>query len=139
MERKNKAPAKSFQQRQTEKRAAQQDQAVVEDMAAAFTCAEHLARDFAGQCEERLGEVDFDLLCGELALEFWADGPAAAQPVIDLLRELEAESRRSRDALQALRARLLEAAAQQGMHLHLEAHPIEHYRQAIKQRLFPGV
>ena len=137
MARKNKAPAKSFQQRQTEKRAAQQDQAVVEDMAAAYTCAEHLARDLAGQCEVRLDDLDYDLICSDLALGFWADGPAAAQPVLDLVRELDVEHRRSRDALIALRARLLEAAEQQGAHVHLEAHPIEHYREKIKRRLFP--
>ena len=84
----NKGHAKTFQQRQTEhrQRDEDQDQAIVEDMASKYSCSNGVARDFAGQCEERLVDVDFDLLCSSLALDFWASPPERARPVVDVLR-----------------------------------------------------
>jgi hypothetical protein len=133
---KNKAPTKTFQQRQTERREAEKrDRAIVEDMAAKYTCSNSIAHDFAGQCEERLEDLDFDLLCSKMALDFWADPPEAATPVVDLLRELETERRRYRDALTSLRERLRELTKSEPAHHHLPL-PIEHYQQQVRERLF---
>jgi len=129
--------AKTFQQRQAEKQqAAARDREIVEDMASKYSCSNGVAHDFAGQCEERIDDLDFDLLCSELALDFWAAPPAAAQPVIDLLRELADERQRHQAALTALRERLLETTRSEAVHLHLEL-PIDHYRQQVRERLFP--
>lgn len=94
--------------------------------------------DFAGQCQERITDLDFDLICSELALGFWADPPAAAGPVVDVLRELEAERRRSMAALSQLRERLLELTKGAAAHQHLGL-PISHYQGLIRDRLFPGL
>ena len=128
---------KTFQQRQTEHRQREaQDQAIVEDMAAKYSCSNGVARDFAGQCEERLVDVDFDLLCSSLALDFWASPPEPARPVVDALRELADERQRYKDALTRLRDRLLDFTRSETTHQHLDL-PIEHYRQQVRQRLFP--
>jgi hypothetical protein len=133
---KNKAPTKTFQQRQTERRLAEErDRAIVEDMAKKYTCSNSIAHDFAGQCEERLDDLDFDLLCSKMALDFWADPPEAAKPVVDLLRELEAERRRYRDVLTGLRERLLELTKSEPAHHHLPL-PIAHYQQQVRDLLF---
>lgn len=52
-----------------------------------------------GQCHERITEVDFDIVYSQLALDFWAGPPEAAQPVAEVLRELAAERRRYHAAL----------------------------------------
>jgi hypothetical protein len=135
--RKNRGPAKTFQQRQTERRQGEsQDRAIVEDMAAKYSCSNGIARDFAGQCEERLVDVDFDLLCSSLALDFWASPPERARPVVDALRELADERQRYKDALTRLRERLLDFTRSEATHQHLDL-PLEHYRQQVRQRLFP--
>jgi hypothetical protein len=135
----NKTTPKTFQQRQTEQRLSDdKDRAVVEDMAARFSCSSGVAKDFAGQCKERLVDLDFDLICSELALGFWADPPEAARPVVDVLRELEAERRRHMAALSQLRERLLELTKSQPAHLHLSL-PIAHYQGLVRDRLFPDL
>ncbi|MEZ4361615.1 MAG: hypothetical protein R3B48_26825 [Kofleriaceae bacterium] len=137
--RQKKTNAKTFQQRQTERRLRdEQDRAVVEDMASKFTCSNAVARDFAGQCEERIVDLDFDLICSTLALDFWADPPEPARPVAELLREVDAERRRHKRALEQLRDRLLELTKSETSHHHL-ALPIEHYQEQVRQRLFPDL
>lgn len=136
--RKQTSHAKTFQQRQTERhhRPAEQDRAIVEDMASKFSCSNGVARDFAGQCEERLVDLDFDLLCSQLALDFWSSPPERARSVVDVLRELADERQRHRDALAQLRERLLDFTRSEATHHHLDL-PIEHYRQQVRQALFP--
>lgn len=132
-----KSQGKTFQQRQSERaRVAAQDRKLVEDMASAYTCSTSIARDFADQCDLRIDDLHFDLLCSDLALDFWASSPAGAQRVVDLLREVAEERRRHQAALTDLRERLLETAMSQAMHHHLEL-PIDHYRQQIRDRIFP--
>lgn len=136
--RNNSGQTKTFQQRQTERRQREeQDRAVVEDMASKYTCSNGVARDFAGQCEERLVDVDFDLLCSTLALGFWASPPERARPVVDVLRELADERQRYRDALARFRDRLIDFTRSEATHQHLDL-PIEHYQQQVRQALFPG-
>ena len=136
--RKQHSHAKTFQQRQTERRQleANQDRDIVEDMASKFSCSNGVARDFAGQCEERLVDLDFDLLCSQLALDFWASPPERARPVVEILRELADERQRHRDAIARLRERLLDFTRSEATHHHLD-HPIEHYRQQVRHALFP--
>lgn len=136
--RKPKGHAKTFQQRQTERRQreANQDRDIVDDMASKFSCSNGVARDFAGQCEERLVDLDFDLLCSQIALDFWVSPPERARPVVEILRELTNERQRHRDAIARLRERLLDFTRTEATHHHLD-HPIEHYRQQVRQALFP--
>jgi hypothetical protein len=136
---KHKAPTKTFQQRQTESRQRDaQDRVVVEDMASKFTCSNAIARDFAEQCEERIADLDFDLICSRLALDFWSEPPEPARPLIDALRELEAERQRHFDALTRLGERLRELTGGDVAHHHL-ALPGTHYQQKIRDRLFPDL
>lgn len=133
-----KTPAKTFQQRQTERHLADaQDRAIVEDMAKKYTCTNAIAHDFASQCHERINDVDFDIVCSQLALDFWADPPEAAQPVVEVLRELAAERRRYHAALTQLQDRLL-AFTKTDLHEHLPL-PIEHYQEQVRDRLFPDL
>jgi hypothetical protein len=134
-----KTPAKTFQQRQTERHLEDaKDRAIVEDMAKNYTCTNSIARDFASQCGERITDVDFDLLCSKLALDFWVDPPEAARPVVDVLRDLESERRRYLAALTQLRERLLELTRTNAVHEHLPL-PIEHYQAQVRDRLFPDL
>jgi hypothetical protein len=135
----NKTPAKTFQQKQTERhRADAQDRAIVEDMAKKYTCTNSIAHDFASQCHERITDVDFDLVCSKLALDFWADPPEAARPVVDVLRELETERRRYLAALTQLQERLLAFTRTDLIHEHLPL-PIEHYQEQVRDQLFPDL
>jgi len=134
-----KTPAKTFQQRQTERHAADaQDRDIVESMAKKYTCTNSIARDFASQCYERITDVDFDLLCSKLALDFWADPSEAARPMVDVLRELEAERQRYLAALTRLRERLLALTKSEAVHQHLPL-SIEHYQEQVRDRLFPDL
>lgn len=134
-----KTHAKTFQQQQTERHQADaQDRAIVEEMAKKYTCTNAIAHDFASQCHERLTDVDFDILCSQLALDFWADAPDAAQPVVEVLRELAAERRRYHAALTQLQARLLAFTRTDLIHEHLSL-PIEHYQEQVRDRLFPDL
>lgn len=136
---KNKTTPKTFQQRQTEQRLRDdKDRAVVEDMASRFSCSHSVAYEFAGQCEGRISDLDFDLICSKLALDFWADPPEAARPVVDVLRELEAERQRHMAALGQLRERLLELTKDKAVHEHLSL-PITHYQEQVRDRLFPDL
>jgi hypothetical protein len=76
-------------------------------MAKKYTCTNAIAHDFASQCHERITDVDFDILCSQLALDFWPTPPEAAQPVVEVLRELAAERRRYHAALTQLQNRCL--------------------------------
>lgn len=134
-----KTPARTVQQRQTERHLEDaQDRAIVEGMAKKYTCTNSIAHDFASQCHERITDLDFDLLCSKLALDFWADPPEAARPVVDVLRDLEAERRRYLAALTQLRERLLELTRTNAIHEHLPL-PIEHYQEQVRNRLFPNL
>jgi hypothetical protein len=137
--RNTKSPTKTFQQRQTERHLADaQDRAIVEDMAKKYTCTNSIAHDFAGQCHDRITDVDFDLICNQLALDFWADPPEAARPVVDVLRELEAERRRHLAVLTQLQERFLVFTRTNPIHEHLSL-PIEHYQVQVRDRLFPDL
>jgi len=138
MARRKTKTSKTFQQRQTERRRRDdaRDLALVEEMASSFSCSVGVARDFAGQCEERLEDLDFDLLCSKLALDFWSSAPEPAPPVVDVLRELAVERQRHTDAITRLRERLLDLTKNNPTHHHLDL-PLEHLQQQVRERLFP--
>lgn len=128
---------KTFQQRQSERaQAAARERQLVDDMASAYTCLSAIAHDFAEQCDLRIDDLRFDLLCNQLAIDFWATPPATAQHAVDLLHQLAEERRRHQVSLANLRDRLLETTTHDADHIHLQL-PIDHYRQQIRDTLFP--
>jgi hypothetical protein len=138
MAKRKKHHAKTFQQRQSERRLAHdKDRALVEDTARKFTCSNAVARDFAEQCELRIDDLDFDLICSDLALEFWAAPPEPALHIVDLIRELADERRRHRAALGSLAQRLYATTRDATVHHHLGL-PIEHYEQRVRDTILPG-
>lgn len=141
MTRRRKQQGKTFQQRQTERKLRAQHNkqeldTIVEDMAAIFACSLEAARDFADQCNNRLDDLDYDLACGRTALDFWADAPSHAAPLVEALRELVAERERHAAVLVELRQRLRELTRNDAVHHHLVL-PAEHYQNQIRIRLFP--
>lgn len=134
--RRKKHQGKTFQQRQNERRLNDEaaDRALVEDMATKYTCSNAVARDFAEQCHLRLEDLEFDLVCNTMALDFWTSSPPAVQHVVDLLRELADERRRHQAALRSLHDRLIETTRRADVHHHLDL-PIEHYQDVVRQRV----
>lgn len=140
MSRRRKKPGKSFQQRQTERkqRAQGDDQEldeIVTNMATTYTCSTEIARDFADRCGDRLEDLDFDLDCNQIALDFWAEAPTHAAPLVDALRALAAEHQRHAATIADLRDRLVELTNNQAVHHHLDRSP-EHYQNQLRIRLF---
>lgn len=125
---------KRANERRKERRAAEELAAAVEDTTSRFTCTTGVARDFADQCEQRVEDVEFDLVCTRLALEMWSPVPSVtARPVVELLHEVLAERERHHEALMQLGQRLDEYA-QRDIHEHLE--PMEQYAELVFKRLF---
>ena len=120
---------------QRQKRQAQQQEDVVQDTAARFTCAAETADDFAYQCAHAQEALDIDLLFNRLALEIWKEHPAHAEALVAALEELLAERLRHRQTLQRLEQRLQGLADDPSFHIHLE--PIEPYRELVRSRVFP--
>jgi hypothetical protein len=125
---------KRANERRKEKQAAEELAAAVEDTTSRFTCTTGVAKDFADQCEQRIEDLEFDLVCTRLALEMWNPVTSVtARPVVELLREVLAERERHHHALMQLGQRLDEYA-QRGIHEHLE--PMEQYAELVFKRLF---
>jgi hypothetical protein len=138
MARRHNKTAKTFQQRQAERRQREDQETteLVEEMASRYSCSVGIARDFAEQCTLRLDDVDFDLACNQLALDFWSSPPEPAQPVVDLLREIAAERQRHAQALTSIRERLQQLSDGPVTHHHLPL-PLDHYERHIRDRLYP--
>jgi hypothetical protein len=138
MARQHSKTVKTFQQRQTERRQREDQETtdLVEEMAARYSCSVGIARDFAEQCTLRLDDIDFDLACNQLALDFWSSPPEPAQPVVEILREIAVERQRHAEALTSLRDRLTQLSDDRATHHHLPL-PREHYQRQIRDRLYP--
>jgi hypothetical protein len=138
MARRHNKTAKTFQQRQAERRQREEQETtnLVEEMASHYSCSVAIARDFAEQCTLCLDDLDFDLACNQLALDFWSSPPAQAQPIVELLREIAAERQRHADALASIRERLQQLSDGPTTHHHLPLPP-EHYQRHIRDRLYP--
>ena len=133
--RKKPSPSRQHQRPPRQKRQAQQQEDVVQDTAARFTCAAETADDFAYQCAHAQEALDIDLLFNRLALEIWKERPAHAEALVTALEELLTERLRHRQSLQRLAQRLQSLADDPSFHIHLE--PIEAYRELVRSRVFP--
>lgn len=107
---------------------------MVEEMAAKYTCSTEIARDFGNQCDGRLEDVEFDLACSGLALDFWSPSLRRHTRLVALLTNLAIEQGRHAQALTDLRQGFRELAAEAAEHEHLE--PAANYRAMLQRRLF---
>lgn len=103
-----------------------------------LTCLVSIATQAADDCAVHLEDHEFDLLTSRLAIEFWADHPAA-HDVVAMLAALEAEHQRHCDAITALAARFDAFAHRQVDLEHVHLRPTEPYRQRVEERLYPPV
>lgn len=101
-----------------------------------LTCLVTLAQEGADDCEAQVEDLAFDLATSRLAVEFWADHPAA-QDVVAMLAELAVENQRHCDAVSALAARFDTFVHSQANRDHVHLRPSEPYRQRVEERLFP--
>jgi hypothetical protein len=140
MSRRRKKEGKSFQQRQAERKQREQQQhqeldEIVEDMAMRYTCSTATARDFADRCSDQLDDLEYELDCSRIAMDFWSDAPAHSARLVDALRELVAEHGRHAAVIADLHRRMLELANDEVAHHHLDQSR-EHYQDQLRLRLF---
>ena len=69
-----------------------------------LTCLDSLACQAVNDCERQVEDLEFDLAASRLAIEFWADHPAA-NDFVAMVTDLELEHQRHCEALTALAAR----------------------------------
>jgi hypothetical protein len=120
--------------RQAAKRRSE-DEAIIEDTAAVFTCFYEIARDYADQCEMSRENLEADIAYNQVACEIWRDypGPRAEQLLAALADHLT-EKQRHIEAIRELEARF-EALTTPPLHEHLD--PVELYQDLIRRRIFP--
>jgi hypothetical protein len=103
-------------------------------LTACLNCLDSLAVQVANDCEFHVENLAFDLASSRLAVEFWADRPAA-HDVVAILTELVAEHQRHCDALTAFADRLQTFLHTAGPVAHVHLHPTEPYRQRVEAKL----
>jgi hypothetical protein len=140
MSRRRKKQGKSFQQRKGERNQREQQRqreldAIVEDLATRYTCSVETARDFADRCSDQLDDMEYELDCTRVAVDFWSDAPSHTAPLVEALRELVAEHERHAAAIAALHGRMSELASDEAVHHHLDEPP-EYYEDELRLRLF---
>ena len=101
-----------------------------------LTCLVTLAQEGADDCEVQVEDLAFDLATSRLAVEFWANHPAA-QDVVAMLAELAAENQRHCDAVSALAARFHAFVHSHANREHVHLRPSEPYRQRVEEQLYP--
>jgi len=101
-----------------------------------LTCLVTLAQEGADDCEAQVEDLAFDLITSRLAVEFWADHPAA-QDIVAMFAELAVENQRHCDAVSALAARFNAFVHSQGNREHVHLRPLEPYRRRVEERLYP--
>jgi hypothetical protein len=101
-----------------------------------LTCLASLACQAADDCELHVEDLEFDLATSRLAVEFWADHPAA-QDFVAMFADLEVEHQRHCEAITALAARFDAFVHSQANRAHVHLRPIEPYRQCVEERLYP--
>ena len=141
MSRRRKKQGKSFQQRQVEREQREEQQQreldeIVGDMAMRYTCALETARDFADRCSDQLDDMEYELDCSRLAIDFWSDAPAHTAPLVNALRELAAEHERHGAVIADLHRRMIEIASNEAVHHHLDEESREYYEDQLRLRLF---
>lgn len=110
--------------------------ASITGMTERLTCLDSLACQAVNDCELQVENLEFDLATSRLAVEFWADHPAA-QDVVAMFADLEREHQRHCDALTALAARFDAFLHGQANLPHVHLRPIDPYRQRVEERLYP--
>lgn len=95
-----------------------------------------LAYKAVDDCAVHRADHEFDLLTSRLALEFWADHPAAHE-IVAMLTALEAEHQRHCEALTALAARFEAFVHSQADGPRVQLRPSEPYRQRVEERIYP--
>ena len=103
-----------------------------------LTCLASLACQALDDCELHVEDLEFDLATSRLAVEFWADHPAA-QDVVAMLAELAVENQRHCNAVAALAARFDAFVHSQADREHVHLRPSEPYRQRVEERIYPPV
>jgi hypothetical protein len=101
-----------------------------------LTCLATVAQEGADDCEVQVEGLAFDLATSRLAVEFWADHPAA-QDVVAMIAELAIENQRHCDAVSALAARFHAFVHSQVNREHVHLRPSEPYRQRVEEQLYP--
>lgn len=105
-------------------------------LTAYLTCLDSLALHVVDDCQYHAENLAFDLATSRLAVEFWADHPAA-QDVVAIVTELEAEHQRHCDAISAFADRLQAFLQTAGPLAHVHLRPTEPYRQRVEANLYP--
>lgn len=132
---KRKRPGWQERRRRQERADEQLFDDVASDTAAVFTCSRSTAEDFAGQCADRLEELDADIQFNQVAAEIWSGRPGRAGELAAALAALCTERERQRDAMTALCDRFEALARDEAFDEHLD--PVAQWREFIRQRLFP--
>jgi hypothetical protein len=101
-----------------------------------LTCLASLACQAANDCERHVEDLEFDLATSRLAVEFWADHPAA-QDFVAMVADLEGEHQRHCEAITALAVRFDAFVHSQANREHVHLRPSEPYRQRVEERLYP--
>lgn len=125
------------QRRQAQQRERDRLEAIT-GMTEQLTCLVTLAQEGADDCEGQVEELAFDLTTSRLAVEFWADHPAA-QEVVAMFAALEVENQRHCDAVSALAARFHAFVHSQANCEPIRLRPSEPYRQRVEERIYPPV
>lgn len=108
----------------------------VTGMTERLTCLDSLACQAVNDCERYVEDLEFDLATSRLAVEFWADHPAA-QHVVAMFAELEHEHQRHCEVLTALAARFDAFLHGQANLPHVHLRPVDPYRERVEERLYP--
>ena len=101
-----------------------------------LTCLASLACQAAEDCELHVEDLEFDLATSRIAVEFWADHPAA-RDVVAMFAALEIEHQRHCEAITALAARFHAFVHSQANRDHVHLRPSDPYRQRVEERLYP--
>lgn len=118
----------------SEKERRKQDDDLVQDTAAVFTCLTEIAEDFAYQCDDQSQNLEADIAFNKLALEMWRERKGPAEELVAILDALVDARERQRKILIELGKRFTALAAVDKKHQeHLG--PPEAYRDLIRRRI----
>ena len=116
MGKKRTRPTKAERERRRDRRAAAEQETLVQDTVARVGCTVNTAEDMAAQCESRIEDVECDLTFAWLAHDVWRDR-IEGKDLMPLIEELLAEQRRHGAAMHLLAQRFRTLC--DGEHQHL--------------------
>jgi hypothetical protein len=120
-------------ERERQKRASQDDD-LVSDTAATFSCLWKTTRDFLHQCQDHREGLEADIAFHRIALAIWQGREGQAEKLSSTLSEFLEARTRFLGELSAFELRFAELEKTVG-HEHLD--PVEHYRDIVRGMLFP--